>query len=243
MSAHFAIPATSFVLRAIIEARLKIAYGGFPPPKVSIEPPPPRPAAPANGAPQPEAAGLTLFMHHAGTNPAWRNMYDPHVDGAGQRFCKSPLVLDLHYLLAAQGLDLEREAVLGVGMSALHRNGIVPRPMIQALLAAIAIPPAPTKLMDSLTGEPLHDPANQPESITISQQAVDIDMSTKLWSALQSPIRPCAYYLVTTVFLDTGETFPTGSIVDSVVLAARPVADPAANPAGDDIAIVVDPGP
>src|SRR5262244_3659873 len=118
MSAHFAIPATSFVLKAIIEARLKIAYGSFAPPKVSIEPPPRPPAqAPGNGGAA-ELAGLILYMHHAGSNAAWRNMYDPHVDGAGKRFAKAPLVLDLHYALAAQGQDLEREVVLGVGMSA-----------------------------------------------------------------------------------------------------------------------------
>jgi hypothetical protein len=242
MSAHFALPATSFVLKAIIEARLKVAYGAFTPPKVSIEPPP-RPPAPANGNAVPEPAALILYMHHAGANPAWRNMYDPHVDGTGKRFGKAPLVLDLHYLLAAQGLDLEREAVLGVGMSALHRNGIVPRPMIQQILNAITIPAPPTKLMDSLTGEPLADPNNQPESITISQQTVDIDMSTKLWSAMQSPMRPCAYYLVTTVFLDTGESFLAGPPVDSVVIAGRPVADPAADPAEDDVIVTSDPGP
>jgi hypothetical protein len=88
--------------------------------------------------------------------------------------------------------------------------------MIQQILGAIVIPPTPTKLMDSLTGEPLADPNNQPESITISQQAVDIDMSTKLWSALQSPLRPCAHYLVTTMFLDTGETFGAAPLTDSV---------------------------
>src|SRR5262249_35948601 len=159
MSAHFAIPATSFVLKAIIEARLTVAYGAFPRPTVSIEPPP-RPPPPGNGDAEP--AALILYMHHAGPNAAWRSMYDPHIDGNGKRFAKAPLVLDLYYVLAAQGRDLEREAVLGVGMSALHRNAIVPRPMIQQILGAIAIPHPPGKLMDSLTGEPLADPANQP---------------------------------------------------------------------------------
>jgi hypothetical protein len=236
LSAHFAIPATTFVIKAIIEARLKVAYGTFAAPKVSIEPPP-RPPAPAAGNPQPEPVGLTLFMHHAAANSAWRNMYEPHVNGNGKRFANAPLVLDLHYLLGAQGSDLEREALLGVGMSALHRNGIVPRPMIQQILGAIAIPVAPTKLMDSLTGEPLQDPANQPESITISAQAFDVDMSTKVWSALQSPMRPCAYYLVTTVFLDTGEQFPPAGVVESVVLTERPEVDPAGAAPADVVVI------
>jgi hypothetical protein len=137
-------------------------------------------------------------------------------------------------MLAAQGLDLEREAVLGVGMSALHRNAIVPRPMIQSVLNAVVVPPTPTKLMDSLTLEPLASPSNQPESITISQQAVDVDVSTKLWSALQSPMRPCAYYLVTTVFLDEGDSFPPVKPVESLVIAGRPTADPLAVPLEQD---------
>jgi hypothetical protein len=239
MSAHFAIPVTTFVLKAIIDKRLQLAYGTFTPPKVSIEPPP-RPPAPSSGNTPLEPSSLILFMHHAATNPAWRNMYEPHVDGMGKRSGKAPLVLDLHYLLAALGSDLEREAVLGVGMSALHRNGILPRPMIQQILSAIAIPPNPTRLMDTLPAEPLHDPNNQPESITISQHAMDVDMSTKLWSAFQSPMRPCAYYLVTTVFLDTGETFPAAKPVDRVVVAGRPVADPAADDANDDVIVTVE---
>jgi hypothetical protein len=225
LSAHFAIPATTFVLKAIIEARLKLAYAGFTAPTVSVEPPP-RPPAPVTTNPTPEAASLILYMHHAAANPAWRNMFDPHVDGAGKRYGKAPLVLDLHYLLGAQGGDLEREALLGVGMSALHRNGVIPRGIIEQILGAITIPPAPTKLMETLTAEPLHDPSNQPESITVSQQAFDVDMSTKVWSALQSPMRPCAYYLVTTVFLDTGEAIPPPKEVDSVVVADRSVPTP-----------------
>jgi hypothetical protein len=154
-------------------------------------------------------------------------MYDPHIDSAGKRFANAPLVLDLYYMLAAQGLDLEREILLGIGMSAFHRNAIVPRPMIAALLGAVLIPPMPTKLLDTLTNEPLQDPANQPESITISQTPVDIDQSTKIWSALQSPHRPCAFYLVTTVFLDTGDSYAAGKPVDEAHLFVGPNADPA----------------
>jgi hypothetical protein len=239
MTEHFAIPATTFVLKSIIEARLKIAYTGFSTPTVSTEPPP-RPPAPAQGNPQPEQLGLNLFMHHAASNGAWRNMYDPHVDGAGKRFRKAPLVVDLHYLLSAQGGDLEREVVLGVGMSALHRNGVIPRPMIQQLLSAIAVPAQPTKLMEKLTAEPLH---SQPESITVSQQGFDVDMSTKVWSALQSPMRPCAHYLVTTVFLDPGEVFPDPIDVDSIVITGRPIPDPVPPVAEEAVIVVGDPVP
>lgn len=239
MSAHFAIPATTFVLRAILEARLKAAYGTFTAPTVSIEPPP-RPPAGANGTPAPEAAGLILYLHHAGANPAWRNMYEPHVDSSGAPLSRPPLVLDLHYMLAAQGLDLEREAVLGIGMSAFHRNGIVPRPMIASILDPIVVPPNPTRLMETLTGEPLDE---QLESITIAQQPVDMDLSTKLWSALQSPLRPAAFYLVTTVFLATDEKPVVGDPVTRIRLFERPNAAPEVDLEGDADSEITEPLP
>lgn len=238
MSAHFAIPATTFVLRALIESRIKVAYGAATPPAVSLQPPPRLPP-PVSGAAATEASGLVLYLHHVSANPAWRNMYDPHVDGNGQRFAKAPLVLDLHYMLGAFGLDLEREALLGIAMSAFHRNGIVPRPMIAQILG----PLSGSNFIDGIFKEPLDDPKSQPESITITQQALDVDMSTKIWGALQSPLRPCAYYLVTTVFLDTGETYPEAPKVKKVSIAGRPVPDPAADPAGDDVIVVEGSGP
>ena len=238
MSAHFAIPATTFVLRAILEARLKAAYGTLTPPKVSVEPPPRPPSG--NGAPTPEVAGLILYLHHAGPNPAWRNMYDPHMDSGGALLSRPPLVLDLHYMLAAQGLDLEREAVLGIGMSAFHRNGVIPRPLIAAILGPVVVPPAPTTLMESLTAEPLD---KQPESISIAQQTVDIDLSTKIWSALQSPLRPSAFYLATAVFLATDDPEVTAEEVTKIRLFASPNVAPEVDFAGEADAEVTEPLP
>ncbi|MGG7566520.1 DUF4255 domain-containing protein [Rhodovulum sp. DZ06] len=232
MSIHFAIPATSFVLKSLLEARLKIAYGGHAPPPVSVAPPPPRaPAGPGGGGGAPEAAGLHLFLHHAGPNTALRNAFDPRVDAAGARVAEAPLALDLHYMLAASGADLEREALLGVGLAAFHRNGIVPRPMIEALLGGVAPPPG-ASFMNGMYAEPLADPAAQPQEMTISQQAVDVDLSTKLWSALQSPLRPCAFFLVTAIYLQSDDAYPGGKAVDTVRTTVRPAADPD-HPAGE----------
>ena len=240
VTAHFAIPATTFVLRAVLQRRVALAYGTFTAPTVSVEPPPRPPAASANGPPaaSPEPTGLYLFLHHVAPNPAWRNMYEPHVDSRGQRQGPSPLVLDLHYLLAATGADLEREVLLGLGVTALNRHGIVPRPLIQSILGSITVPDPPTTLIDTLTTEPLHDPARQPEQITVSQAPVDIDLSTKIWSALQSPMRPCAHFLVTTVFLDVGDTYPAGPDVDAVQIGVRPDPAPATTlPEGDTVTV------
>lgn len=242
MSAHLAIPATTHVLRTILEKRLKAAYGDLPPPPVSVGSPP-RPPATANGVPPAEAAGLILYMHHAAPNPAWRNMYDPHVSTSGERFARAPLVLDLHYLLAAQGVDLEREAVLGVGMNAFHRNGIIPRNMIKQILAGQPVPPHPASITQTIGDAKLDEKAVQPESITISQQALDVDLSTKLWSAFQSPLRPSAFYLVTTVFLDVDEEFETPGEVEKVVIAARPSSDKQSSDADDAVIVETRPLP
>ncbi|MFU8874994.1 DUF4255 domain-containing protein [Micromonospora sp. SL4-19] len=230
MTAHFAIPATTFVLREIVQERLKIAYGDLTAPTVSIEPPPRPPATPANpGANQPEPAGIHLFLHHAAPNPAWRNMYEPHVSSTGHRVSRSPLAVDLHYMLAVTGADLEREVLLGLGIAALTRHGIVPRPKIASILTSITVPDPAAKLLDKLTAEPLHDSNTQPEQITISQASVDLDLSTKIWSALQSPLRPSAYFLVTTVFLDVGDSYPAPAQVEQAVVKVRPAADPASS--------------
>lgn len=232
MSAQLAIPATTQVLKAILEKRLKAAYGNtMAAPPVSTGPPPRPPNA--NGAAPAEDPGLILYLHHAAPNPAWRNMYDPHVNSEGERFAHAPLVLDLHYLLTALGGDLEREVLLGVGMNAFHRNGIVPRPMIQQILSNLVVPANPARMTDLLGKAQLDNADVQPESITISQQALDLDLSTKLWSALQSPLRPSAFYLVTTVFLDVDEQFEPAGDVDAIVISARPTADSDA-PAGSD---------
>ena len=239
MSEALAIPATTFILKAIIEKRLVAAYQPLPAPTVQVTPPPRPPQTPGNGQPQQqaEAPGLTLFMHHAGPNTSWRNMHDPAVSSAGARISKKPLVLDLQYLLAAHGADLEREALLGIGMSALHRNSIVPRPMITQILGAVAVPNPIAKLLDRLPEAKLADKNHQPESITISQLPVDIDVSTKLWSAFQSPIRPCALYQVTTVFLEVDETFADPKPVDAVRISGRPEAEGNDSPLSPDIVL------
>ncbi|MBO9713883.1 DUF4255 domain-containing protein [Sphingomonas sp.] len=237
MSEALAIPATTLVLKLLIEKRLKAAYDTLTPPPVSIAPPPQRAAVPPGPgpAPSPEGAGLYLFLHHVTPNPAWRNMYDPHVGFDGKRMGPAPVVLDLCYLVTAQGADLEREAILGVAVSALTRNAILPRPMITALLGSVSVNPSPTSIHDEIPKAPLADPAHQLESLAISQTPLDIDLSTKLWSALQSPLRPSAYFTVTTVFLDVDETFPAGIDVEKLRLGVWPDTAPRSDLPADNL--------
>ncbi|MFJ5776172.1 Pvc16 family protein [Streptomyces sp. NPDC093094] len=244
MTAHFAIPATTFVLREIVQRRLKDAYGDFTAPTVSVEPPPRPPASPTGAAPapQPEPAGLHLFLHHVAVSAAWRNMQEVRLkpeegQAEGPRIGASPLAVDLHYMLAATGADLEREVLLGLGIAALNRRAVVPRTLIGSILGEIAVPASPTRLLDRLTAEPLHLPESQPQRITVSQAPVDVDLSTKIWSSLQSPMRPCAHFLVTTVFLDLGDS-TTGKEVARAQVGVRPDPTPSRTlPPGDTVTV------
>ena len=51
---------------------------------------------------------------------------------------------------------------------------------------------------------------------------MDIDVSTKLWSALQSPLRPTALFTVTTLFLNVEESFLPAKEVATVALETVP---------------------
>ncbi|MCK0195360.1 DUF4255 domain-containing protein [Ancylobacter sp. 6x-1] len=199
MTAALAIAATSEILRFIIEdAVVRAAQAlSFPSFGATLGPPP-RPAPPpAAGGTVVEPTGVNLFLHHVTPNPAWRNACEPVRDSRGRRRNSNPLVLDLHYLLSAHGTDIDREFGLGVAMHALHQAAIVPRPLIRFALGKLASDANPKRKI--LAGEAL---ADQVEQVTVTQQSLDIDAMTKIWTATQAPYRPSAGYLVTTVFLE-----------------------------------------
>lgn len=124
-------------------------------------------------------------------------------------------------MLAATGSGLEREVLLGTGMFALHNVGILSRPLIASVLHGVAASESGS-FMDGLYAEPLDTPESQPEEISISQEPVDVDQATKLWSALQSPLRPSAFYKVQAVFLVPDEAYPDPNTVDEVNIAVVP---------------------
>lgn len=197
MTASLAIAATSEVLRYIVLDALVRAEQllGVATPKVTLGPPPRPPVnGPGNGVA--EAPSINLFLHHVTPNPAWRNMHSPERDCHGRRLNNAPLVLDLHYLLSANGADMEREIFLGAALHALHQAGIVPAVLIRAALTGLG------GLQNPQNAIARADLADQIERLTVTHQALDIDAITKIWTATQVPYRPSAGYLVTTVFLE-----------------------------------------
>jgi len=226
MSEAIAIPATTFVLSKLLEERISADYGSG---SIGVMlGPPPRPPTSSPDSAQAEPPGLILYMHHAAPNTSWRNMYEPRMSSSGKLAVNAPLVLDLHYLLAATGSDLRREVALSIGMGAFNRFAIIPRGKIEKLIKKNTVADsASDNIFERIGAEKIW---LQAEQITITPQPLDLDLSTKLWSALQAPMRPSAHYLVTTVFLEAVEEVPEPKIVEQVSIYGRPNADPSGPP-------------
>ena len=194
MSAALAIAATTEVLRFIVENALTEVQRvyQFSPPTVSTGAPP-RP--PASG---PDQAVVNLFLHAVAPNPAFRSHPGPARDAAGTRLHAAPLVLNLQYLLSSHGGEAIREIGFGTALHALHQVAIVPRPVMRDAFTALANSNDAVKKALALN-ERLSD---QIESLTVSMLTTDVDALTKIWTAVQAPMRPSACFLVTAVFLE-----------------------------------------
>ncbi len=215
MTAALAIAATTEVLHYLVESALTkaAAVHGFAAPGVrSGAPPKPE----TNGS---EPSVVNLFLHGVTPNPALRNHEAPYRDANGRRRSNAPLALDLHYLLSAHGGEAIREIGLGAAMHSLQQAAIVPRTTIRSALESLASSNDPAKkALATRSGL-----AEQLESLTISLQSLDVDALTKLWTAVQSPLRPSAGYLVTTVLLDDDQPQATALPALQAALTALPL--------------------
>jgi len=230
MSSALGLAAVSAALRGYLEQRLgtpemEAIAGG--PVGVACESPA-TPVKPGNGGAEPSR--LTLFLYAVGRNPGWANATQPERNSAGARTAPAVLGLDLHYLLTAHGAAAyAQEAMLGGAMLALAEAGVLGRETIRRLLPADADPGG---------GLALAGLADQVETIRVTQEPLDLDAMSKLWSVLQAPDRPRVAYKVTVALLEakSGGAPPPPPL--GAALAARgllrPTIDLVANAAPGD---------
>ena len=148
---------------------------------------------------------INLFLYQVSANGGWRNTGLASRDGAGQRIANPPLALDLHYLLTAFGnQELSRDALLGLGMQALHETPMLDRERLRALLAPPALP------FGAFSAESL---ADQVEWLKITPQYLGAEELSKLWTAAQARFRASMAYQVSVVLIQS----------DASVRAALPV--------------------
>jgi hypothetical protein len=183
---------------------------------------------------EPEAPpSLNVFLHRVSPNPALRNAGLPAFDGNGGRVANPPLALNLHYLVTAYGrADFQAEILLGYAMHVLHERPVLDRAAIRTALNPS--PLGPTILPPAFQMLAAADLADQVEAVTLTQEPIDSEEMSRLWSAAQSHYRPSAAYVVSVVLIEA-----TKSAHTPLPVLSRGVVDPAT---GRDHGVVVEPG-
>lgn len=176
---------------------------------------------------------LNVFMYRTSRNIGWENAAFPTRNSRGEATSNQPLALNLHYLITAYGdNDFEAEILLGYAMHLLHERPVLDRPAIRRALGPATVdssilPPAFQALSVS-------DLADQVESVTVTQEPIDSEEMSRLWSAFQSNYRPTAAYVVTVALIEARAPVSAGL----PVLSRGPI-DPVTN---RERGVVVTPG-
>lgn len=223
MSDGYAIAAVSAVLQTILNSAVKSVLPD--PPKVSAVPPDRIPTD------QLAKTQLNLYLYHTTLNASWRNVGLPSADSNGHRLTNPPLAVDLHYLVTAYGTqELDAETLLGFAMHAFHEQQILsPATIRQALRDSAATP----EMLPLLAASGL---ADQVERIKLTAQPMTTEDLSRLWSALQTPLRPSAAYLASVVLIQRDKPVtwapPVRSIGTYVVPFRHPSIDAVENEKG-----------
>ncbi|MBC9251682.1 hypothetical protein A9179_15520 [Pseudomonas alcaligenes] len=134
---------------------------------------------------------LNLFLYNQTRNPGWVNLDLPSRDARGERTANPALALDLHFLVSAYGAkDFHAEVLLGAAMQILHDTPGLGR---AAIREALKPGPGKTNLPKELE---LAGLAEQIEQLRITPLNHTTDEVSRIWSALQTPARPSAAYMV-----------------------------------------------
>ena len=200
MSTALAIAGVTAVLRDLLnDGLVNHNVSGTLGSTVTVSVLPPDRVVPVNGT---EASQLNLFLHQVTPNLGWRNERLPSRDASGrQRLGNPPLALDLHYLLSAYtGGDLHAEILLGYAMQLLHETPVLTRQAIQTALnpspgVGIDLPTALRALADSGL-------EHQVEMIKVTPEYLSTEEVSKLWTAMQTHLRPTAAYMASVVLIE-----------------------------------------
>ena len=169
---------------------------------------------------------LNIYMWHATRNPGWVNMRLPARNAGGARQDSPYLALDMHFILTATGAEeLNAEILLGYGMQVLHETPVLTRDAVRDSLGAAGgpadaalLPPAHQFIIDS-------DLADQFEKIRITPAVPDtenpmqLEGISNLWSAFSAPLRPSALYHVSCVLIESNA--PVRSALPVLTLGGR----------------------
>ena len=196
MSSPLAIGAVSAVLRNLLDNGLVDVGAPLSPVKVTAVAPDTIKLEEANPPPS-----LNVFLYRTSLNQGWTEVGLPSFDQNGTRVSSPPLALNLHYLLTAYGsADFQAEILLGFAMHLLHERPVLDRAAIRKALNPS--PLGPSILPPAFQALTAADLADQLEAVTITQEPMDAEEMSRLWSAIQAHYRPSTPYVVSVVLIE-----------------------------------------
>jgi hypothetical protein len=196
MSSPLAIGAVSAVLRNLLDNGLVDIGASVSPVNVTAVAPDRIDLEDSDAPPS-----LNLFLYRTSLNQGWAQVGLPGFDGNGTRVSRPPLALNLHYLLTAYGTsDFQAEILLGYAMHLLHEQPVLDRAAIRRALDPS--PLGPSILPPAFQAVTASDLADQLESVTVTQEPMDTEEMSRLWSAIQAHYRPTASYLASVVLIE-----------------------------------------
>ena len=120
------------------------------------------------------------------------------------RSTNPPLAVDLHYLLTAYGAkDFQTELLLGYAMQLLHETPVLTRDIIHTALKNVSTVNTSSILSQALADLSVSALADQIGQIKVWPEFLDMEQTSKLWSALQTHYRPSAAYQASMVIIDS----------------------------------------
>jgi len=150
---------------------------------------------------------LNMFLYRVSSNTGWNNLGYPSRNGRGEIVNNPPLALNLHYLLTAFGeQELHAEILLGYGMQILHENPVLLRSKIRASLNVTVADDLPPILPANLLSLSTSELAEQIEQIKITNENINTEEMSRLWTAFQTKYRPCTAYQATVVLIESNKS-------------------------------------
>ncbi|MBD2212728.1 DUF4255 domain-containing protein [Nostoc linckia FACHB-104] len=159
-----------------------------------------------------ERAQINVFLYHVTQNrnvdwisPEFRDRHSRISNNP--RSTNPPLALDLHYLLTAYGpKDFQTEILLGYVMQLLHVSPIIKSEIIEIALKNASETSTSSVFSQALAGVSVSDLAKQIGQIKISPEFLNMEDTSKIWSALQTNYRPSAIYNASMVLIESEST-------------------------------------
>ena len=121
-------------------------------------------------------------------------------------FVNRPLALDLHYLLTAYGAkDFQAELLLGYAMQLLHKTTVISSELIENTLKTAATSNTASLIYQALGAVSVSALVQQLGQIKLSPEFLNMEDSSKIWSALQTHYRPSVSYQASMVLIESSD--------------------------------------